>query len=392
MKRYSNLWSKICDMENLKLAHKNARKDKSHYTAVKKTDANLEERLTEIQQMLINHTYKPGMYHTSWRYDKGKWRILYKLPYHPDRVIQWAVMQQIEPCFQRVFLPSVCASLPNRGIHYTCQLLEKYMRDNPEGTKYYLQIDIKKFYPSINRDILRQLLRRLFKDKDLLSFFDILIDNFDYSDIHKLNLTAEQQKLYCNPECGVPIGSYISQYFANFYLAYFDHWLKEECKCKYIIRYMDDIVIFSNSIDFLENLVNKIEIYLQTHLQLKLKPNYILDETDKGISLLGYIHFPTYRLIAKNGIRKAKALFQSILSKIKITEHQWSAAMSRLGWLIWGKTYNFISSYFTSVFPILDTYYYTNKCTRPNRYFNSRIIYLKNYKKHHQWRCDYATI
>lgn len=92
MKRYTNLWSKICDFENIKLAHKHARKDKSFYSAVKKTDNNLEPRLREIQEMLINHTYKPGIYRTSWRFDKGKWRILYKLPYHPDRVIQWAVM------------------------------------------------------------------------------------------------------------------------------------------------------------------------------------------------------------------------------------------------------------------------------------------------------------
>lgn len=84
------------------------------------------------------------------------------------------------------------------------------MHADPLGTKYYLQIDIKKFYPNINRKILRKLLRKLFKDKELLWFFDELIDGFSNTDIQKLKLTPEQQALYCSSERGVPIGSYIS--------------------------------------------------------------------------------------------------------------------------------------------------------------------------------------
>ena len=94
------LYEKIIDLDNLKLAHKHARKDKSSYTAVQKTDANLEERMLELQQMLKNHTYKVGLYHTSRKYDVTKTRILFKLPYFPDRIIQWAIMNVIEPLFQ----------------------------------------------------------------------------------------------------------------------------------------------------------------------------------------------------------------------------------------------------------------------------------------------------
>lgn len=373
-------------MDNLRLAHHNARKDKSHYQAVKKTDQNLEERLKEIQDMLINHTYKPGMYRTSWRFDKGKWRILYKLPYHPDRVIQWAVMQVIEPCFQRVFLPFVCASLPNRGIHYACDLIDKYFKEDPVNTQFYLQIDIKKFYPNINRSILRNLLRKLFKDKELLEFFDKLIDGFDYTNIEHLNLADEQKELYCNPARGVPIGSYISQYFANFYLAYFDHWLKEECKCKYIIRYMDDIVIFSNNQEELLELIPHIKTYLYDNLSLEIKNTYILRSSAEGIELLGYIHYPTYRLVSKNGIIRAKVLFHKISQQNYVTEYQWHSLISRLGWLVWANTYNFISSYILTIFPLVDAYY-----SGAHR-FNILQIYLKNYHKHHAYNKRRAHI
>lgn len=99
------------------------------------------------------------------------------------------------------------ASLKDRGIHRTLDQLDKMLLDE-EGTKYCLKIDVEKFFPNINHDILKELLRKKFKDKLLLNLLDEIIDSID-------------------EEKGVPIGNYLSQYFANFYLAYFDHWLKE---------------------------------------------------------------------------------------------------------------------------------------------------------------------
>lgn len=116
-KRYGNIYSKILDIDNIKFAHQNARKDKSFYTAVKKTDEHLDERCQEIQKMLKDHTYKVSPYRTSIINDKGKKRALYKLPYYPDRIIQWAIMLQIEPIFKETFTDFTYASIPNRGIH-----------------------------------------------------------------------------------------------------------------------------------------------------------------------------------------------------------------------------------------------------------------------------------
>jgi len=136
-------------------------------------------------------------------------------------------MLQIEFVFMEVFTDFTCASIKGRGIHKASSLIDRHMEDVGE-TQYCLKIDISKFYPNIDHNILKFLLRKKFKDKKLLKLLDKII-----------NSTPGNK--------GVPIGSYLSQFLANFYLAYFDHWLKEEKKVKYVVRYMDDVVILHHS-------------------------------------------------------------------------------------------------------------------------------------------------
>jgi SH3 domain protein len=137
MKRVGNIYSKIYDMDNLKEAHRNARKDKLFYKEVVMVDSNPDFYLGEIQKMLKNHSYhvEKDDYTVSTINDKGKERELWKLPYYPHRIIQWAVMLQIEPVFNTVFTDFTCASLPNRGIHKAQWLINQYLKDEP-GTEY----------------------------------------------------------------------------------------------------------------------------------------------------------------------------------------------------------------------------------------------------------------
>lgn len=242
MKRYGNIYAKIYDMENLKEAHKNARKDKLFYKEVKMVDSDPDYYLGQIQKMLKEKTYEVSEYSVQVIWDKDKERELMKLPYFPDRIIQWAIMIQIEGVFHQVFTDFTCASLRNRGIHRASTLISGYMKDKP-GTAYCLKIDISKFYPNINHKILKQLLRHKFKDAELLALLDKIIDSIP-------------------GEVGVPIGSYLSQYLANYYLAYFDHWLKEEMGVQYVVRYMDDVVILHHSKEFLHWLKDRMDEYL----------------------------------------------------------------------------------------------------------------------------------
>jgi len=189
MKRYGNLFEKICSMENLQEAHRNARKDKLFYKEVKMVDSNPDFYLKQVQEMLINKTYQVSEYDISIINDKGKQRELMKLPYFPDRIIQWAIMLQVEKVFMEVFCCHTCASIKNRGIGKASKLVDTYMKDRL-NTQYCLKIDISKFYPNINHEILKKMLRKKFKDKDLLGLLDMIIDSYP-------------------GEKGVPIGSYL---------------------------------------------------------------------------------------------------------------------------------------------------------------------------------------
>ena len=384
-KRVGNIYPSIYDIENIKQAHRMARLDKSFYEAVQKTDEDLDNRAKAISEMLKNHKYKVGLYKTSRYSDRGKNRILYKLPYYPDRIIQWAIMLQIEKYFNKVFTPFTCASLPKRGIHTASKILNSYLQNHPDETTYYLKIDIKKFYPSINRKILKELLRKLFKDKDLLYELDNIIDSFDHNDIYKLNLTEEEKSIYCQPGRGVPVGSYLSQYLANFYLSYFDHWLVEECGCRFVIRYMDDIVILGNSKEFLHNVLCAIKIYLNENLDLKIKSSYFIAPTSKGIDIVGYRHFYGYKLVRKKTIKHFKKIFLRTQEQgIQISEKNWCACVSMAGWLSWANTYNFYKKYLYPLIGYIGMYYRIYKKSKKRSFKYSIDIWLKYETKYKQ--------
>lgn len=345
MKRFGNIYKDIYNYENLKVAHKNARKGKAHYKDVKMVNKNEKFYLEKLQDNLINKTYKTSDYVIKDIMDKGKNRTIYKLPYFPDRICQWAIMLQIENIFLNTFCYFSCASIPNRGIHHGLKLMDKYMED-VENTKYCLKIDIKKFFDNIDHKILKLLLRKKIKDKDLLWLLDEIIDSI-------------------GGDKGVPIGNYTSQYFANFYLTYFDHWLKEELKIKYVVRYMDDIVIFSNSKTDLKNKFNKMEEYLKNNLKLKIKENYQIFPTRvRGVDFIGYRHFGNYILLrkstAKSLKRKMSRIYKKVLDGKEMTYSEWCSINSYKGWIKWCDGYNLYKKYIKPLEPHADNYYIKN--------------------------------
>lgn len=223
-------------------------------------------------------------------------------------------MNIMEPIWTSIFTSNTYSCIKNRGIHRIVVDLKKYLEKDPEGTTYCLKIDIKKFYPSINHLILKKILRRKIKDKEFLHLLDEIIDSAE----------------------GVPIGNYLSQFFANLYLTYFDHWLKEEVKVKYYIRYADDLVILSNDKEYLHNLLIAIKFYMGLNLNLELKPNYqIFPVKSRGIDFVGYVFYHNYIKVRKSVKKKILKLVNRYRQHKISFDKMLTSMRSYGGWLKW---------------------------------------------------------
>lgn len=314
MKRIGNLYHQIYSLDNLILADKRARRGKQNSKEVKSFDKNKYENLIRLQNDLINKTFNTSEYFI-FKINEYKERTIYKLPYYPDRIVHHAIMNVIEPIFVNCFIAQTYNCIKKRGISKAFKNLKRDLLDK-ENTKYCLKFDISKFYPSINNDILKVLLRKKFKDNDLLYLLDNIIDSTE----------------------GVPIGNYLSQYFGNFYLTYFDHWIKEVLKIKYYHRYCDDIVILHSNKEYLHNLKIEIEKYLSDNLKLEIKDNYqIFPVKSRGIDFIGYKFYQTHILLRK----RIKTKF---IKMIKNNKNEKSIA-SYNGWLIVANCINLKNKY-----------------------------------------------
>ena len=152
------------------LAHHNARKDKTNRDDVKLIDSDIEGFCKQIQQMLITHTYKTSPYFTFKLYEP-KERTIFKLPYFPDRIVHHAIMNILEPLWVNQMIPQTYSCIKKRGIHKVLKQIQNDLKDR-ENTKYCLKIDIKKFYPSVDHEILKQIIRIKIADRELLQLLD----------------------------------------------------------------------------------------------------------------------------------------------------------------------------------------------------------------------------
>lgn len=302
MKRVGNIFDKVISLDNLRLADDKARKGKTHSYGVQIHDKKREANLIALHESLKNGTFKTSKYHIFTIFEP-KERQIYRLPYYPDRILHHAIMNIVEPIWVSVFTKDTYSCIKNRGIHACAKSVKLALKNDKDGTRCCLKIDIRKFYPSINHEILKRVVRRKIKDKRLLALLDEIIESPCRNDmpISKCAanpLTGQIERVALN---GVPIGNYLSQYFANLFLAYFDHWLKEQKRVKYYWRYADDIVILAPDKETLHALLHDIRAYLRDNLNLIVKRNYQVFPVDaRGIDFLGYVFYHTHTLLRKS--------------------------------------------------------------------------------------------
>lgn len=265
MKRHGNLWEKIVDIENIKLAHKNARKGKSKYKEVQMVNRDIDKYCSDIQNLLITKQFTTADYTMFVKNDRGKVREIYKLPYYPDRIVQHAIMQVVEPIWKKTLIADTYQSIKGRGVHKVLpKVVKAVQQDNIE---YCLKMDVQKFYPSIDKEIMKEIIRRKIKCKDTLWLLDNIIDS------------SVQ---------GLPIGNYISQYLGNLYLSELDHNLKEKLGVKYYYRYCDDIIVLGMNKEELHMIRRYVNKSLKK-VKLALKKDYRVHPTLCGVDVLGYV-------------------------------------------------------------------------------------------------------
>ena len=342
MKRVGNLYPEICSIENLRLAHRNARRGKGRYKEVVMVDADEDRYLLELQQSLLDRTYSTSDYTIFEKRDGPKVRILYKLPYFPDRVCQWAIMQVIEPHLMRTLIYDTYSAIPGRGPHLAWSRVNQALYHKPE-TKYCLKFDIRQYYPSIQHDILKLQYRRIFKDPNLLWLIDEIIDS-SYP--------------------GVPIGNYLSQWSGNLYLSPFDHWCKEEQGCRYYLRYMDDIVIFDESKDRLHTLDMNSREYLARNLKLRVKPDrQIFPTRTRGLDFVGYRFYDGRIMLRKSTATQFKRTMREIharcIAGMGMTYSEYCSINSYRGWIMWCDNKELIARHIAPLEPYIDEYYRT---------------------------------
>ena len=270
------MYAHICDIDNLRRAAHNAARGKRKRDEVTAFFADLDANLEQLHRELTEKRYSTSRYDVFIK-QEGKRREIYKLPFR-DRVVHWAIMQVLEPIWTPQFTADTHACIKGRGMHSLLRKLREDLRNDPEGTAYCLKLDVRKFYPSIDHDKMKAVVRRKIKDPEVLWLLDGIIDSAP----------------------GVPIGNYISQYFANLYLSELDHLLKEVAGVRYYYRYADDMVLLAGDKPTLHGWLVLINDWLNEERHVDLKGNYqVFPVESRGIDFVGYVTFHTHCLARK---------------------------------------------------------------------------------------------
>jgi RNA-directed DNA polymerase len=288
MKRHGQLMEAIAEPANLRLAFWKAAKSKRAKADCRAFQERLEENVASLRAELLSGSVAVGEYHTFTIYDP-KERTICAASFR-ERVLHHALMNVCEPVLERAAIFDSYACRKGRGQQVAVRRATGYARQNG----WFLKMDIRKYFDSIDQEVLRGLLARKFKDAGVLEVFDRILATYQ---------TAPGQ--------GLPIGNLTSQHFANYYLAPLDRFIKEGLQCRSYVRYMDDFVVWGETAAELREVWRRVEDFLTTELKLELKSNVMLNRTERGMDFLGYRIFPRDLRLAKRSKRRFASKFRA---------------------------------------------------------------------------------
>lgn len=313
MKRYGHIYERICDKNNIRVAILRASKGKRYRNDVQRILSNLFKYIDQIHEILIRESYVPSDYRVDTVREgiAKKERKIFKPNFYPDQIIQWALMLQLSPILSKGMYEFTCGSVPNRGVHYGKRYIERWVKSDRRNTKYYLKMDITKFYPSVDLGVLEIKLHTKVKDEKVLGL------------VHSILIKGE----------GLPIGILVSQWFANFYLQDLDHYIKQELKAVHYIRYMDDMIVFSGNKKELHKMRKAISEFIEKE-GLVLKDNWQIYRFDKeALDFMGFRFFREKTMLRKSIMLRITRKVKRVAKKKHVNYHDACGIISYLGWI-----------------------------------------------------------
>ena len=330
MKSFNGLYEPMLKEETIRKSFKKAARGKRKRNDVSETMDNLDNEVVRLKQILQEEDFRPTA-HNKKRINEDnckKVREIIKPDFKYEQVVHHCVVEQFQKVAMQGMYEFSCASIPKRGAHYGKKYMKKWLDSYEDKKLYILKMDIHHFFESIDKTILKRKLEKVIRDKRFLKLLNVIIEHYDK---------------------GIPLGNVTSQWFANFYLKDFDHYIKEQLKAEHYIRYMDDMVIFGKNKRKLRKMREEIERYLHEELHLELKGDWQVFRFEhkdregkvKGrfIDFMGFCFHADRITMRKSILKRARRKALKIANKEKITWYDATAMLSYMGWFTHTDTY-----------------------------------------------------
>lgn len=310
------LWEKITSFENLLLAFRKAAKGRRRRASVAEFDLNLAENLLKLQTELKEGRYHPGGY-TSFHIHDPKKRLISAAPFR-DRVVHHALVNLIEPIFERKFIYDTYANRKGKGTHKALDRATQFMR----RFEYVLSMDICQYFPSIDHQVLQENLFQSVQEARTKNLCRQIIASGQgvLQEEYEMVFFPHDTLFSANRPRGLPIGNLTSQFFANIYLSPLDHFIKRKLKCKGYLRYVDDMLLFANSKKELHKWRKEIILFLE-NLRLNIHENSAQPRPVRiGVPFLGFQVFPDYRRLKRRKAIHARRRLKALSAQYRAGE------------------------------------------------------------------------
>ena len=275
----------------------------------------MEENLLELTRELAERTYRPS---PSFCFvaKNDKHREVFAANFR-DRVVHHLLVRQLEKIWEPIFIHDSYACRKGKGTHAAVSRLQSFMRkvtNNNTRRAWFAKLDIKAFFPSIDRRLLLKMLLAKLENEEMRRLSEVIVLHDPSTDPvltcspHKWRNVPDHKSLFCVPEGkGLPIGNLTSQFFANVYLDKLDQFVKHGLKAKHYIRYVDDFILLHEELDQLTEWRDRISDFLAMELKLTLHPRrQIIRPVSNGIDFLGYVIRPTHLLVRRRTAQNCK--------------------------------------------------------------------------------------